>query len=269
MTPSPAPASIPGRHELVRMRQEPRRRSLKVVGVQDITPAMRRVSFTSPELKDFSSAGFDDHVKLFFPPPPGESGRGPGGMVMRDYTPRAFDREQGVLVIDFVLHDAGPATAWARAAEPGTDLAVGGPRGSTVTPDDFDWHVFTGDETALPAIGRRLEELRAGAPVVTAIAIASPQERQTLSTAADHSALWAVREAGIDDATALKAVLNDFIPPPGDGYVWIAAEAQVARALRVHAQETFAGQPVWIKASGYWVQGRPGETEKLDAPTQP
>jgi NADPH-dependent ferric siderophore reductase len=34
-------------------------------------------------------------------------------------------------------------------------------------PDDFDWYLLIGDETALPAIGRRVEELRADVSVTT------------------------------------------------------------------------------------------------------
>ena len=102
-------------------------------------------------------------------PEPGPDGKPPEGVERspgRDYTPRRYDAGRNELVIDFALHDAGPATDWAAQAEPGQQLAVGGPRGSFVVPDDFDWYLFIGDETALPAIGRRLEELRAGARAI-------------------------------------------------------------------------------------------------------
>ena len=81
---------------------------------------------------------------------------------MRDYTPRAFDAAGNRLTIDFALHDAGPATAWALNARPGETLLIGGPRGSTVVPDDFDFYLLAGDETALPSIGRRLESPASG-----------------------------------------------------------------------------------------------------------
>ncbi|MCF7697685.1 siderophore-interacting protein, partial [Mycetohabitans sp. B2] len=87
----------------------------------------------------------------------------------RDYTPRRYDRHAGELDLEFALHDAGPASAWARQAQPGQWLGVGGPRSSLVIPTDFDWHLLIGDDTALPAIARRLDELPADTRVATVI----------------------------------------------------------------------------------------------------
>ena len=71
-------------------------------------------------------------------------------MIMRDYTPRAFDQASGRLTIDFAIHGAGPVTAWALAVRVGDALNIGGPRGSTILPDDLDWLCLIWDETALP-----------------------------------------------------------------------------------------------------------------------
>ncbi len=82
-------------------------------------------------------------------------------MLGRDFTPRRYDPAQDTLEIDFAIHDAGPATRWAVKAKPGDTLALGGPRGSFIIPTTYDWHLLVGDETALPAISRRLAELPA------------------------------------------------------------------------------------------------------------
>jgi len=140
------------RHVISRQRHEnARRRTLTVSQIADITPKMRRITLTSPELADFESAGADDHIKLFFSP--SDNGEAP----RRSFTPRAYDQKQQTLVIDFALHNKGPATEWAGAAKEGSILEIGGPRGSAIVPDDFDWYVFIGDESALPAIGRWVE----------------------------------------------------------------------------------------------------------------
>jgi NADPH-dependent ferric siderophore reductase len=129
------------RHATTRIRHEVRRRMLTVSSTELLTPRMRRFGFTSPELHDFVSASHDDHVKLFFP----ADGNG-SETCMRDFTPRRFDRSRGMLVIDFALHEAGPATHWAISAQIGDTLEIGGPRGSSVVPDDFDWYLLVGDE---------------------------------------------------------------------------------------------------------------------------
>ena len=74
---------------------------------------------------------------------------------MREYTPRRIDLVANELDIDFVLHGDGPASTWAAQAAPGQTLDIAGPRASMVVPDLFDSYLLIGDETAIPAIGRR------------------------------------------------------------------------------------------------------------------
>jgi NADPH-dependent ferric siderophore reductase len=247
------------KHRILRTRQETRRRTLVVSGVERVTPAMARITFTAPDLADFDSPGHDDHVKLFFP------GATDGSETLkRDYTPRMFDAARRCLVIDFALHDSGPATNWARTATVGDSLEIGGPRGSTLVTDDFDWYLLIGDETALPAIGRRVEELRPGVPVKTIIAIDDRAEVQNFATKADWHALWVERRIeGENDADSLIRVLENLQLPEGDGFVWIGAEAEVARTLRRHMLEARCHRPAWIKAAGYWVRGRDGANESF------
>ena len=119
-----------------------------------------------------------------------------------------------------------------------------------------------GDETALPAIGRRVEELRPGVPVTTLVAVKDTSERHAFATAADLRALWVERQAvGEDDAASLLRILEGLHMPEGDELVWIAAEADVARTLRRHMIEVRGHTAAWVKAAGYWVHGRDGAHE--------
>jgi NADPH-dependent ferric siderophore reductase len=246
------------RHEIKRVKQEPKRRALMVDQVERLTPNMQRIVFSSPDLADFDSAAPDDHIKLFVPD-------GRGGMCTRDYTPRAFDRVRGVLTIDFALHEAGPATAWALAAKPGERLEMGGPRGSSLIADDFDWYLLVGDETALPAISRRLEELRPGVSVTTLVVVETWADRQVIATRAAWTPEWIVREGQLlDDASLLKSALADIALPRGDGFVWIAAEGRTARSLRAYMAETRGHPKTWMKASGYWAAGEAGAHDKIE-----
>ena len=231
---------------------------MTVAAVEMLSPRMKRIVFTSSDLADFDSNAHDDHVKLFFTAGAGAS---PSG---RDYTPRWFDRDQRAVAVDFVLHGHGPAASWARAARVGDTLEMGGPRGSTVVPDDFDWYLLVGDESALPAIGRRVEELRAGVPVTTVVAIDDADDRQSLVTTADWRPHWVTRDpSGADDGVALVRVLETIDPGHGDGFVWIAAETSVARAVRRYVVETRRHPAEWVKAAAYWTRGRAGEHEPI------
>jgi NADPH-dependent ferric siderophore reductase len=244
------------RHQTIRQRHDTRRRTLTVASIETLGGHMRRLVFTSPELHDFVSAAADDHIKLFFTAAGGET-------VMRDFTPRRFDTAQGTLTIDFALHDAGPATQWAAAAQIGDTLAIGGPRGSTVVPDDFDWYLFIGDESALPAIGRRVEDLRAGVPVITLGVVNGASDEQSWATHAAWTGHW-VHRAGTPagDADLLLGALRDVTLPAGEGYVWIAAETGVARALRAHVLDTLGHPREWTKAAGYWTSGQADASDK-------
>lgn len=244
------PAPSVERHAIVRHRHEIVRRQLTVRSVASITPGMRRIQLESPQLAGFVSLSPDDHVKLFFPSEGGEP-------VMRDFTPRAFDAAQNVLTIDFALHGEGVASRWAEAARVGDSLAIGGPRGSLVVSDDFDWYLLVGDESALPAIGRWVETLRAGVPVTTIVAIASDEERQQLASRGVWTPQWIARgAASARDGELLCEAVRSFAPPAGDGFIWIAGEDAIVRTVRAHVVEERGHPSGWLKASAYWHRGR-------------
>ena len=256
------------RHRVERFRQEPKRRKLIVERIEELGPRMRRIEFISPDLIDFDSRSPDDHIKIFIADPAAG-----GEIAMRDYTPRRFDRSACRLTIDFALHDTGPVTAWARDAKVGDRLDIGGPRGSAVMPDDFDWYLLVGDETALPAIGRRIEELRADVPVTSIVVVDGPEDVQAFDTAAAHRAVWVFRRDLPDavagstfdrDTAALLAATDAWSAPDGEGYVWIAAEAQAAKTLRQYMLEQRHHPLTWLKAAGYWIAGSAGASDKMD-----
>lgn len=248
-----------GLHEITRIRRDIRRRSVTVRAIESISPRMKRATFASPDLADFESASHDDHVKIFFP-----AGAQDMPPVARDFTPRHFDREQRTLTIDFVLHDHGVASSWVRDASIGSTLEIAGPRGSMIVADDFDWYLLIGDETALPAIGRRVEELRPAVPVTTIVALDDEADRQSFVTAADWRAHWLLRgPTASDEAAALIERVERMAPANGDGFVWIAAETAVARAVRQFVIDTQRHPPEWVKAAAYWTRDRSGEREPV------
>lgn len=244
-----------------RHRFEIRRRSLEVVERIQLSPQMVRLVLKG-DLEGFASPSPDDHIKLLFEA--AETG-GAEKPEMREYTPRAFDLAAGLLTLDFALHGvesgaAGPATAWAAKAAPGDRLQVAGPRGSAEVTGAFDWWLLIGDETALPAIGRWLEEMAPGTPVTTLGLVTGAGEEQAFATAAAHVGHWTHRADPADPAPALAALAGIALPA-GRGFVWVGAEAGVARALRDALVDR--GQPrEWIKAAGYWTRGKADTSDK-------
>ena len=242
-----------------RVRHPLKRRLLQVTRVTSVTPHLKRVTLTGDDLDDFVSASFDDHVKVFFPLP-GQTrpalGEGEEKPIARDFTPRRYDAVGNTLEIDFAIHDAGPATRWAAQAKSGDELALGGPRGSFIIPVNYDWHLLVGDETALPAISRRLAELPPKTRAVVVGEVEGAADELSFATQANATVIWAHRNgaaAGASDAMA-KA-LTTLKMPAGDYYAWVACESLTAKALRRQLIADHGANPKWMRAAGYWRRG--------------
>lgn len=273
------PFTTEARPELVaqRVRHPLRFRQLHVSQVERVTPHLVRITLAGDDLDGFVSLGFDDHVKLFFPdavtgmlalPSVGAEGPvWPEGTrpTMRDYTPHHFDPVARTLQIDFALHQpGGPATEWAAQAQVGQMLGVGGPRGSLIVPTGFDWHLLIGDDTALPAIARRLAELPAGARAEVLIEVDGPADHIALSSAATLSVQW-VHRSGVElGALPLLDALRRTAMPAGVFHAWIGCESTQAKALRAYLINECQADPQWIRASSYWRRGSADAHESLD-----
>lgn len=255
-----------------RVRHTLKARVLTVRRAERLSPHFVRITFAGESLQDFVSASFDDHVKLMLPATPGAPlvlpVPGPDGPVlpagalrptMRDYTPRRFDAQAGELDIEFALHGDGPAARWAELAAPGQQAGIGGPRGSFVIPTDYDWHLLIGDESALPAIARRLEELPAGARAMAVIETGDVADRRVFQTAADLQLHWVARNqpGGLPEAARRLAL------PPGEGYAWAAGEAAAMSATRRVLVETHGLDKDHIRAAAYWKRGAVAHHENL------
>ncbi|WP_179505987.1 MULTISPECIES: siderophore-interacting protein [unclassified Sphingomonas] len=238
-----------------RMRHDTVRRTLRIAQVVRLTPNMIRIVAEGPELAGFVSGAPDDHVKIFVEGADGER-------VMRDYTPRHHDAAAGTLTIDFFDHEGGPVSDWARAAKVGDPISIGGPRGSQVIEGPIAHWLLVGDETALPAIGRRVEELPAGVSATVIGAVPGPADEQAFASAATVETRWLHRDAAAatDPAPLLAALAQVDLAP--NTFVWIAAEAAVARAAREYLVGERGLDKRWIKAAGYWVAGQADSSAK-------
>ncbi|MDR1076068.1 MAG: siderophore-interacting protein [Xanthomonadaceae bacterium] len=240
-------------------------RTAHVLRVETLTPHMRRIVLGGPALRGFDSPAADDHVKLFFPNGSGEitmPAMAADGLMFpenvepspaREYTPRHYDPSANELTIDFVLHSEGPATLWAQRATPGQELGVAGPRGSFVPADDFDTYVIVGDETALPAIGRWLEEMPAHHRVQALIEIPEAGDRQALPESANVQIRWLERNGqAAADSRLLEEALRQLPASDGDAFYWIATESKRTRNMRKYLEEERGLAADWIRAKAYW-----------------
>ncbi|MCW8282075.1 MULTISPECIES: siderophore-interacting protein [Agrobacterium] len=270
---SALPDRTPKRH-----RHAVKLRALDVARTEKLSRSMVRIVLTGPELEGFTSLGFDDHVKMFFPQPgqtePTLPVIGPNGIefpegaprpLARDYTPRSFDAEKGELAIDFATHHDGPASNWAKSAKAGDKAWIAGPRGSFTVPFTYDWHLLIADDTGLPALARRLEEMPAGTPVVALIEVETEADRLELVTRADASIVWITqRPDNGTDHDALTSALRQLELPKGDFFSWVACESKTAKAVRALLVEEFGANPKWTRASGYWRRGASGVHDHFD-----
>jgi NADPH-dependent ferric siderophore reductase len=232
-----------------RVRHDLKLREVTVARINRVSPGFASITFQGEALADFTSLSFDDHVKFMFNDADGEQ-------VRRDYTPRRVDTDAREIDIEFALHGHGGAAEWARNATVGQRAIIGGPRGSMILPLAMDWHLLIGDDSALSAVTRRLEELPADARV-DAVLLVGAADRRPLVTRADARIHW------VDSDDALLQVLKDLPLQPGAGLAWGGGEAALMARVRQVLVE--AGMPRQAaKVSAYWKRGVADHHERLD-----
>ncbi|MGP4053648.1 siderophore-interacting protein [Mycobacterium sp. 4D054] len=190
---------------------------------------------------------------------------------VRTYTVRRADTERRELTIDFVVHgEHGVAGPWAASAAPGQRLFVMGPSGAYAPDPAADWHLFAGDESAIPAISVALEALPDDAIGKVFIEVAGPEDEIELNAPPGVDVSWIYRGGRADlvfddvagDHAPLIAAVKETPWLPGQVQVFIHGEAQaVMHNLRPYIRKERGVEPKWASSiSGYWRRGRTEET---------
>jgi len=249
----------------------PNFRLARVAAVRDVTPHMRRITFSGGDLARY--AGNDNiHVGLVIPPEGhdpvwptvGRDGliqwhAGPGRPAMRRYTVRRYDAAAGTLDIDFVVHaDAGPGSAFALRAQAGDIVGLLGPGGGGI-PVEADWYLLAGDETALPAIARIVEALAPQARGIALIEVADAAEEQKIGAGGGIDIRWLHRNgAGAGTTTLLPDAVRAVVFP-GEGasiFAWVACELDGFKAIRAHLRKERGLKKTEHFAVSYWRKGK-------------
>lgn len=227
-----------------RVMYELKPRPATVKSVEYLAPAYARIVLEGEALADLQSKSPTDHIKFQI--------MVDGEPVRRDYTPREI--ANGELTVDFALHGKGPLTTWARNAKVGSEATILGPRGSKVVNPVFDGYVIVGDETMLPAVGRALEMLPAGAKTLAVIEVDGPEDEIALATETDANIVWAHRKGAVP-GEAMVASLAAAEWPAGEVFCWAGGEAGAMRDVRRHVLNERGLHREHFGMSGHWKRG--------------
>lgn len=259
--------------------------TFEVVGSEELTPHMVRVVLGGSGFETFTPSGFtDSYVKLVFVPDDVDVAGllcpltldSFGGLpaekqpVVRTMTVRRVDPAARQIAIDVVVHgEHGAAGLWAVAAEPGQPVYLMGPSGAYAPDPAADWHLFAGDESALPAISVALEALPPKAIGKVFIEVAGPEDEIPLTVPESIQVNWIYRGGRADlvgeDRAGDHAPLIEAVTSapwlPGQVHAFIHGEAQaVMHNLRPYIRKDRGVAAKWASISGYWRRGRTEET---------
>ncbi|WP_238343745.1 siderophore-interacting protein [Microbacterium sp. RG1] len=239
----------------------------EVVGVQELTPRMRRLTIAASEFADYAPTGPDEYLGLLLPRDEGaplvlpaddeaQNIRAAVAAIPSDerpdlrwYTLRAHRAEAGEIDVDVVVHgDEGPGTRFARRARPGSVLGIREGSALYGPLPRVRARVLIGDETAIPAIARILEQTDAPETQVF-VEVADAAEKQELA----RPVTWIERAGERPGARLQHAVRRAELPPTIDD-AWVCGERSAVQELRRHFIDRGVSKER-ITFSGYWRLG--------------
>ncbi|YCH05850.1 siderophore-interacting protein [Arthrobacter sp. alpha11c] len=245
--------------------------NLTVLRKEWLSPHMVRIVAGGPGFSDYANNEYvDRYVKIVFPQP-GVDYQLPLDLWAiretmpreqwphtRTYTIRWVNLEERELAIDFVVHgDEGLAGPWAAAAEPGASLIFTGPGGAYNPAPDADWHLFAGDDAAIPAIAACIETLAPEARGYAFLEVDSAEDILPISAPAGLELHWQQRNgAPAGSSELLLDALREMQWLPGRVDVFAHGERGYMKGLRQIFFSQRGLERSQVSLSGYWAQGR-------------
>ncbi len=246
--------------------------STSVLHTERITPAVIRLVLGGGDLTGFRAAPFtDSYVKIVFLES-GVSYPRPLDLAavreqlpaehqprLRTYTVRDWDDATCSLTLDIVTHgDVGLAGPWAQALAPGDEVLLVGPGGEYAPDPTADWHLFVGDESALPAIAVALAALPAEAVAYAFLEVPGAADELPLAGPTGAHVTWVHRDSRpvgellVDAVTGLQF-------PTGRVHAFVHGEAGFVKELRRLLRIERAIPREQLSISGYWRAGADDE----------
>lgn len=176
----------------------------------------------------------------------------------RTYTVRWVNEAARELAIDFVIHgDEGLAGPWAAKAQPGDSLVFTGPGGGYNPDSAADWHLFAGDEAALPAIAAAIESLPPEASGLAFLEVDSDAGVQDITAPAGLRIQWLPRNGvPAGGSELLVSAVRDAEWPDGRVQVFAHGERGYMKSLREVFFRERGLERGQVSLSGYWATGR-------------
>lgn len=241
---------------------------IQVKSITDISPSIRRITFTGERLTDYPDNCEGGHLKIFIAPDYAsqpalpvltDNGRSwpedkPRPFV-RTYSVRAIRPKLSEIDIEFAMHEGvtGPAYLFARDAKPGNWLGITNPGGPDPLIPVRSHYFMAGDSSSLPAIAALLEKMPENAQGRVVLRLEHQADLRELSKPAGMEIEWLVGD--ISQTSALINTFKSWDIPTSDVGFWIAGEDQIIRELRrfVRREKGFSREDIY--AIPYWRYG--------------
>jgi NADPH-dependent ferric siderophore reductase len=216
-----------------------------VADVADIGPRMRRVVFDVPRLAALPLPGAgDEALGIYFDPDDEDTGR--------NYTVRRRGPGPNQITCDFVLHQRGVASDWARAARVGDRVAFDHARSWYRPGPGSSWQLLIADLSGLPALARILDELPEETDATVIVEVADDADLDYLPARPDLTVISSVGTGNGHAPSRLAELARAHAHPEGRGYCWFAGEAVATREVRKYLRNTYGWVPDQYDIVGYW-----------------
>ncbi len=239
---------------------------VSVKRVVDISPNLRRITFTGEDISNFPPFCPGAHIKVFLPLPhqttpqlPTQSSKGntwadkSAKPIIRTYSVRKIRTQLEEIDIEFVLHgEHSPASGFAIQAKVGDVLGLSRPSGPDPMVPDADFFSITGDLTALPAIAAMLEAMPSNQKGQVRVAVLEKEDCIPLIKPEGIQVKYYIR----DNASLIRDVLEHSATQVGaiqhKVHYWIAGEEGLVVPIRQFLLKEMMVVKMNLYAIPYW-----------------
>ncbi|WP_020672324.1 siderophore-interacting protein [Amycolatopsis nigrescens] len=176
---------------------------------------------------------------------------------LRSYSIWAYTPRERAMELRAHLYDGdGIGLNWARTVAPGDPVTFWGPQGDFVT-GSAPYHLFAGDETAVPAFAPMIEALGPGERVFGALESDSPEADLAMPGGHELSRVHRHGPVSVPSPKLLAAV--EKLDLPGEaGAAYLAGEARTCQRIRDHLVRDRGWPRTAVKIKPFWTPGKRG-----------